>query len=78
MHEIHNEFRSSRDKRYFAHPNTCALFEDEYELIESEKDAISGKSANRNWGQHQRGREGVICFGILKESVIAVTRGSFG
>jgi hypothetical protein len=30
--QMRDEFRSSRDKRYLAHPKTCALFEHEYEI----------------------------------------------
>jgi hypothetical protein len=30
--QMRDEFRSSRDKRYLAHPKSCALFEHEYEL----------------------------------------------
>jgi hypothetical protein len=30
--QMRDEFRSSRDKRYLAHPKSCALFEHEYEV----------------------------------------------
>ncbi len=32
LDQMRDEFRSSRDKRYYAHPKTCALFEHEYGL----------------------------------------------
>jgi hypothetical protein len=32
LHQMRDEFRSSRDRRYRVYPKTCALFEHEYEL----------------------------------------------
>jgi hypothetical protein len=32
LDQMRDEFRSSREKRYLAHPKTCALFEHEYDV----------------------------------------------
>jgi hypothetical protein len=32
LHQMRDEFRSSRDRRYRVYPKTCALFEHEYDL----------------------------------------------
>jgi CRISPR/Cas system-associated exonuclease Cas4 (RecB family) len=32
LNQMREEFRSSREKRYLAHPKSCALFEHEYEV----------------------------------------------
>ena len=38
LNQMREEFRSSREKRYLAHPKTCALFEHEYEVPISDYD----------------------------------------
>lgn len=38
LNQMHEDFRSSREKRYHIHPKTCALFEHEYEVLISDAD----------------------------------------
>ena len=38
LNQMREEFRSSREKRYLAHPKTCALFEHEYEVSISDSE----------------------------------------
>jgi hypothetical protein len=50
LNQMREEFRSSREKRYYTHPKTCALFEHEYEVPISDAD---WKKTADNMGQRE-------------------------
>ncbi len=64
LNQMREEFRSSRGKRYLTHPNTCALFEYEYDV--SISDAVWKMTAG-NMEQCLRNFYSSETFEMLKE-----------
>jgi CRISPR/Cas system-associated exonuclease Cas4 (RecB family) len=64
LNQMREEFRSSREKRYYTHPKTCALFEHEYEVPISDAD---WKKTADNAEQCLRNFYSSETFAMLKE-----------
>jgi len=64
LHQMREEFRSSREKRYHARPKSCALFEHEYEVPLSDDD---WKKTADNMEQCLRNFYGSDTFAMLQD-----------
>ena len=64
LHQMREEFRSSREKRYIVYPKTCALFEHEYEV---ELEDAEWKTIAENVERSLRTFYGSEVFAVLRE-----------